>query len=113
MGFEPAHERPVRLPQRLEASGIFGGGFNLEPVTDDPRIGGQAVELSRADGSDAIDHEIRKGSTECRAFSENCRPRKTGLVNFEHQPLEQNALVVGRKAALGIMVASVDRIPGG
>ena len=113
MGFEPAHERPVRLPQRLEASGIFGGGFNLEPVTDDPRIGEQAVELGRAEGSDAIDREIRKSSTESRAFPENCRPRETGLVDFEHQPLEQNAFLVGRKAVLGIMVASVDRIPGG
>jgi len=68
MGFEPARERPVRLPQRLEASGISGGGFNLKPVTDDPRIAEQAVELGRAEGSDAIDRELRKGSTECRAF---------------------------------------------
>ena len=48
MSFEPKGERPVQFPQRLEASSIFDGGFDLEPVADDPSIGEQAIDLGRA-----------------------------------------------------------------
>ena len=109
---KPKGERAVRLPQRLEASGIFGGGFDLEPVADDPRIGEQAVEIARAEGGDAIDREIREGGPERRAFLEDCRPGEARLIDFEHQSLEQHALLLRRKAVLGVMVHPVDRIPG-
>ena len=45
MRVQPAGERPVRLPQRLESLGIFDGGFDPEPVADDPRIREQTVDL--------------------------------------------------------------------
>ena len=74
MRVQPAGERPVRLPQRQESSGIFGGGFDLEPIADDPRISEQAVDLGGAEGGDAIDREISISSAKRRAFLEDCRP---------------------------------------
>jgi hypothetical protein len=88
MRVQPAGERSVRLPQRLETSGIFGGGFDLEPVADDPRIGEQAVGLGRAEGGHAIDREIRERCAKGCTFPEDRRPGEARLIDLEHQPLE-------------------------
>ena len=76
---QPARLRTshIVVPQCLEASGIFGGGIDLEPVTDDPRVGQQAVDLCRAEGGDAIDCKIRKGGAKPGALFKDRRPGET------------------------------------
>jgi len=55
---EPLDERPVRLPQRLNPSRIFGGRLDFEAITNDPRIGEQSFDLRCAEsggiGSDQL-----------------------------------------------------------
>src|SRR5215472_5443362 len=97
MRLEPPGKRPVRLPQCADASRILACGFDLEAVTDDPRIAQQAIDVGRSEGGDAIDCEIDKGGTKRRSLLEDRRPGKPGLIDFEHQPLEQHALLVTGK----------------
>src|SRR3984893_1910359 len=109
---EPTGERSMRLPQRLDSPGILGRRFYLESIADDPRIGEQAIGVSRSEGGNAIDLEIRERSAKRRTLFEDRQPGQDRLVYLEHEPLEQHALVGGGKAMLGLMIEAVDRMAG-
>ncbi len=107
VGGEPAGERPVALPQLEDARRVGDGRVDLEPVAHDARIGQQPPPVARAVGRDHVGIEPVVGPAERFALLEDGEPGEAGLVDLQHQPLEQRRVVVERKAVLVIVVGPV------
>src|SRR5580658_122003 len=108
MGIEPGGERTMRLADLLQPPGILDRGGDLEPVADDPGIAQQPRHLVRPVGCDRIDIEPVIGDAKSRTLLEDGEPRQAGLVDLEHQPLEQHRIRTLREAVLGVVIGSVE-----
>mgnify|MGYP006205695281 CR=1 FL=1 len=62
---------------------------------------------------DGVDLEAGVGLAHAVTLFQHDFPRKPGLVDFQHQALEQLVICAGREAVLGVVMGAVDRVSGG
>src|SRR5205807_3884988 len=109
-------QRVMRIKPRGERRGhvadaprVLDGRFDLQPVTNDAGVAQQAIGLHPRD---AVDVEVAKCFPERVALFQNGQPRQAGLIDLQHQPLEQRVVVLDRKSVLAIVIRAVKGMAG-
>ena len=77
-----------------------------------PSVGQEPLHVLGLVGRDLVDIEAIEGGEERLALFQDGQPRQPGLVDLQHQPLEQNRVVMRRKAIFRIMVGPVNSCAG-
>ena len=83
----------VRCCELQQRARVVDGGLDLEPVAHDAGIGHQAGDVLGAVAGDALGVEAVEGAAEILALLQDRQPRQAGLEAFQHQLLEQRAVV--------------------
>ena len=86
---EPTGERAVRAPQRSHDLGVLDRRVHLEPIADDARVGEQSRALADSESRHDVRVEPAKRLVKGVPLLEDRQPRQAGLVDFQHQPLQQ------------------------
>ena len=112
MGGEPAGERAMALPELQDPLRIRDGGIHLQPIADNARITEQPSSVPGAIGRHhrGVDAAIRP--PERLPLLENGEPGEAGLVDLQHQPLEQRRVVLQWEAVLLVVVRSMPLVAG-
>jgi len=92
---------------RQKRAGIFDGGTDLEPITDDPGIGQERGHPGRVVFRDAARIEPIEHGPVMGTFFKDRRPAEPGLGSFENQEFKQGPIVVDRHSPFLVMI--VDR----
>ena len=92
-----------------EATRVADGGFNFQPVADDPGITQQAFNAAPVESCDLVHVERGEGPAVVRALLQHGIPAEPRLRRFERDEFEQHLVVVHRHAPLPIMVVDVIR----
>src|SRR5207237_9523979 len=98
------------LPQRDDALRVLDCGVDFQPVANDRRVAEQTLPLPIAVACDALDCEVVVRRAEAVAFAQDRLPRQAGLIDLEHEPLEQTIVVVHRKAVLLVVIRRVNGV---
>src|SRR5690349_4722294 len=107
MRLEPARERAVRAPQLENLLGVRDRRVDLELVADDAGVGEQTAPVARAVRGHDLGIESVVCPAEALALLEDGEPGEPGLIDLEHEPLEQPRIIREREAVLGVVVGSV------
>jgi hypothetical protein len=113
MGPQPARETAVTAAHVSNGAGVLDGCIDLEPVAHDARIRQQASAVALVIVRHPVHVETAVGAAEPVALFQHQLPAQPGLVDFQQQPLEQQTLVLERKAVLTVVVGAVDRVADG
>ena len=92
---------------------IAYGALDLQAIPNDARIGKQARHPPFVETSDASRLEVGKRFTIRIPFIQYGLPRQTRLGTFEHQELEQQAVVVDWYAPFLVMIGHHARVVPG
>jgi hypothetical protein len=111
--FQPAGERAVRRTQLEDSPGVGDCRVDLEPVADDAGVGQEPAPLARAVAGDDLGIEAVVRAAERVALLENGEPREAGLVDLEHQTLEQRPIAREREAVLLVVIRAVPFVARG
>ncbi len=112
MRVEPVFERAEILLQFEDPPRVDNGRVDLEPVSDDARVGEEAGAVFVPESGDFYDVEPAIGFAKSLRLFENKNPRESRLIDFEDQPLEEQMILRERKAVLRIVVSSIVNIFG-
>ena len=115
-----AHKPPevgieaAELPLQAEDDArVADGGFDLQPVADDPRVGEQAPDAIGPVGGYLLGVEAVERMAVGFAFAQNRQPAEAGLSALEHQKFEQAPVIVQRDPPLLVVVAHVQKVVSG
>ena len=97
-------ERAVVFLDLQERARVRDRAGHLEPISDDPGIEQELVELRRCEPRDLRGIEVGERATIAVTLVEDRRPRQACLRSFEDQELEMLAIIVDRHAPLGVVV---------
>ncbi len=104
MLFQPLGERA----EVAEALRVFNGGVDLQPVANDAFVAHQALAVVSREARHALDMESGECLTKGLALFQNREPREPGLIDLQHQPLEEAVVIANRKAVLAVVIRPVD-----
>jgi hypothetical protein len=104
---EPSGEGSMAASKLQDGPRIGDGRLDLEPVADDPGISHEALDVPGAKPRDHCRIESSIGRAKRRLLLENGEPGQPGLVDLQHQPLEQRRVFSYGKAVLGGMIRPV------
>src|SRR5262249_50253939 len=76
-------------------------------------VGEQPRALAAAVRRHPVDVEALVGGDEARPLGEDRAPREPGLVDLEHEALEEPGVVGHREAVLAIVIRAVERVAPG
>ena len=76
-------------------------------MPDDPRVLQQALDAAFVPARDPLELEVGEGCAEVLALAQDREPGEPGLEALEAELLEELAIVVYRKAPLGVVVGLV------
>ena len=110
---EPGGERAVRRPELEDRRGVGDGGVHLEPVADDARVGQESPPVAGAVCGHDLWIEAAVGLAERVALLEDREPGEAGLVDLQHQSLEQLGVAREREAVLLVVIGPVPFVAGG
>ncbi len=113
MRVQPRGEAAMAGPQLLDHLRVVDGGQHLQTVADDAGVGQQALDVLLGIGRHAVHVEAIVGRAEALALLQDGFPAQPGLVDFQHQPLEQLALVALREAVFIGVVELMHRVARG
>src|SRR6185295_11710628 len=77
------------------------------------RVIEQPAPISLVVSCDQLYVEPAISQTEGPALSQDSRPGQSSLIDFQHEPLEQNGIRAHWKAVLLVVVRPVQRVSGG
>src|SRR6185312_5083501 len=109
---EPGGETAMLRANRLNPPGVLDGGLDLEPVADDARIAEESRHVLGLVSGHPVDVEAIEGIEEGLALLEDGEPGQAGLVDLQHQPLEQHRIVPRRETVFGVVVGAVKFMSG-
>jgi hypothetical protein len=109
---QPGVKTAVTLLKCQNSFRVGDGRVHLEPIADDAGIAEQAALLVGAVAGHPCGVEAVVGLTKGFPFLENREPRETGLVDLEHQPLEQLGVTGKRKSVFGVVIRAVPLVAG-
>src|SRR5687768_9191316 len=98
MCIEPLRERAVRLAQRENALRIFYGGVDFQAIADDAGVAEEAFAAAGVEARHFLECESGKCIDERLALFEDREPRKPGLIDLQHEALEEPVVITDRKA---------------
>jgi len=99
-------------PERLFVR-VVDRGVDLEPVADDARVGEQSLPLPRPVPRDLLEIEVVVSQLERRPLLEDREPGESGLVDLQHQSLEEPVVTPDRETVFAIVVRTVKGMAGG
>src|SRR5690606_22042292 len=100
------------LDQLDQALSVVDRGIDLEPVADDADVGEQPGALGLAVARHHVGIESLEGAPKRLALLEDREPRQAGLVDLEHEPLEQPRVVTQREAVFVVVIGAVEWMAG-
>src|SRR5262249_23717288 len=95
------------LLHRQECLGILDGGFDLQAIADDPRIGEQCLNLLRTVPGNQGGIKLVEGFSITGALLQDRFPTEAGLGTLQHQELEEATVVVDRHTPFGVVVLDI------
>src|SRR5712692_7781317 len=103
----------MRLAQFDEPPRIADRGIDLQAIADDPAIAQQAGDVFGTEAGDAIDVPSGERRAEGGTLLQDGQPGQPGLVDLEHEALEQYAVLPRGEAVFGFVIGAMLRMPGG
>src|SRR5215210_7535786 len=97
----------MRCSQLQNALRIADGGIHFQPVADDSGVREKPGTVGVAIGRDNIRIETAVCPPERLSLLEDREPGESGLIDLQHQPLEQLGIAFEWKAILAIMIGSM------
>ena len=110
---QPVMKRAVRGAQLADAARIEDHRLDFQPVAHDAGIGEEPRDIGRVERGHKVDVEAAEGGAERLALFEDSQPRQAGLIDLQHEPLEQYCLVLGREPVFAVVIGTVQRMRGG
>ncbi len=107
---EPFCERAMRLAQRADPFRVLDRGVHFQAVANDSFVGEEANAVALGEARDAIHVERAVSLSESLSFFLDREPGKAGLIDLQHEPLEQCVVGAEREPVLVVVIGSVVRM---